>query len=165
MRNSHSARHQRTPYIQCTQYRFRSRGRTRDGGRTPPRTVCRSWNSASNGASLARSRPAVREKVAHSDYPRMMTSNDANDATDIVFFDVPVERRSGSGRHPVQFVDLGIPRPMVPASPALDPPFGRKSLTQNHPRNPRNTPRVALAYYYRDVPMGLAITFNLEISR
>ena len=42
----------------------RSPGRTEVRTRTPPRTLCRSRNSPSNGTTLARSRPAIREKVA-----------------------------------------------------------------------------------------------------
>ena len=64
---------------------------------------------------------------------QIVTSYDANDATDIGFFDLPVERGFGRGRHPVQFLHLGIPRPSVPASPAPDPPLGRKSLTKKDP--------------------------------
>ena len=120
---------------------FRSPGPTEVRTMTPPRPVHRSRNSPSNGTTLARHRPAVREKVA------------------FVFFDLPIQRRFGRWRHPVQYTDRGIPRPTVPPSPATDPPFGRKWLQKIYPRK---TPHVALAYYYSDYSeqsMSIAVKY------
>ena len=114
---------------QCTRYRFRSRGRTRDGARSESSLIHASINSPPSGINLFPSRFAVREEIAAPFWPNSWR----HDAADIGFFDLPVERRIGRGRHPVHFVDRGIPRPTVPPSPAPDPPFGRESPLKIRP--------------------------------
>ena len=76
----------------------------------------------------------------------------------IGFFDLPVERGSGRGRHPVHFVDLGIPRPSVPPSPAPDPPFGRKSLLKIRP--PASPSRINIVEKRRDSVYYNSIRFD-----
>ena len=61
-------------------------------------------------------------------FDQIMTSNDANDATDIGFFDLPVERRSARERDPDHTMDKRIPRPRRPPTGSPDLPVDQGNV-------------------------------------
>ena len=87
---------------------------------------------------------------------QFMMSNDANDATDIGFFDLPVERWSAGERDLDHTTDKRIPRPRRPPTGGPDLPVDQGNAYKSTPECDvkrrvwrQLTPHVALAYYYR----------------